>query len=67
MPMKIPAKQEDAEFAAQWIDLIERLLAEGKIKGGPRSVREGCLGGVLEGLDDLRKGRISEEKLGYDL
>lgn len=45
--------------------IAEKLLEEGKVRGHPVSVREGGLRGVIEGLEDLREGRVSGEKLVY--
>ncbi|KAG6988548.1 cytochrome P450 [Physcia stellaris] len=61
----IPAKEEDARFANMFVGVAEGLLREGKIKGHPASVRQGGLGGVLEGLQEMREGKVSGEKLVY--
>ena len=61
----IPAKEEDARFANMFVGVAEGLLREGKIKGHPASVRKGGLGGVLEGLQEMRDGKVSGEKLVY--
>ncbi len=65
IPPTIPAKEEDARFMEMFVPIAEGLLAEGKIKVHPPSVRPGGLRGVLEGLQDLREGEVSGEKLVY--
>ena len=64
-PPKIPANEEDAQFMEMFIPIAEKLLAEGKIKVHPPSVRPGGLRGILEGFQDLREGKVSGEKLVY--
>ena len=62
---EFPAKREDFEFAKKFGDIAEKLLAEGKFKVHPPSVRKGGLKGVLEGLQEMREGKVSAEKLVY--
>jgi len=54
-----------ASFAVKFCGLAEKLLKEGKIKAHPVDVRPGGLKGVLEGLDEMRKGKVSGKKLVY--
>jgi len=70
-PMKfrghdMPAKPEDFEFAKKQWDLTEKLLAEGKLNLVP-TVKQGGLEGVFEGLEDLRSGKVSAQKLVYKI
>ncbi len=65
IPPRIPAKEEDARFMEMFFGIAEALLAEGKVKAHPPSVRGGGLRGVLEGWRDMREGRVSGEKLVY--
>lgn len=60
----LPAKPEDFEFMKAFLAVAERLLAEGKYKCYP-TVKAGGLGGVPDGLNDLRQGRVSGQKLVY--
>ena len=62
-----PPKKEDFDFLVGFSSLTEKLLEEGKIKTHPHRVNEGGLGGVLEGLQELREGKVSGEKLVYRL
>ncbi|KAL1982381.1 hypothetical protein VTN96DRAFT_1412 [Rasamsonia emersonii] len=59
------ASQEDFRYAAEFLDMATRLVAEGKVKPHPAQVHEGGLGGVLEGLQLMRMGRVSRAKLVY--
>lgn len=63
--LKIPAKREDATFMEMSIPIAEGLLADGKIKAHPPSVRGGGLRGVLDGWQAMREGQVSGEKLVY--
>lgn len=62
-----PAKEEDKEFAVGWLREVQGLLAAGKLKVHPPEVRDGGLEGVLEGLKDLKEGKVSGKKLVYPL
>ncbi|EOD50718.1 putative zinc-binding oxidoreductase protein [Neofusicoccum parvum UCRNP2] len=60
-----PAKPEDFEFAARFWKTAEELLAQGKIKSHPPEVRNGGLGGILDGMEDMRQEKVSGVKLVY--
>ncbi|KAI9891083.1 MAG: hypothetical protein M1814_003282 [Vezdaea aestivalis] len=62
-----PAIPEDFEFAKQWASTVQGLLAEGKITAHPQDVREGGLDKIVEGLEDLRTGKVSGKKIVYNL
>ena len=62
---KIPAKKEDLQFMTMFTGIAQELLAEGKIKPHPVGLRQGGLKGVLDGLQDMREGKVSGEKLVY--
>ena len=61
----IPAKEEDLQFMSMFTGIAQELLAEGKIKPHPVSLRQGGLKGVLDGLQEMREGKVSGEKLVY--
>lgn len=63
--MEFPASPENLEFQVRFWKLARELLAQGKIKVHPPAVREGGLERVLEGVDDLRCGKVSGQKLVY--
>ncbi|KAH8817005.1 chaperonin 10-like protein [Xylogone sp. PMI_703] len=62
-----PAHPQDREFAARWYPLAEQLLAQGQLKPHPIEVRTGGLEALLDGIEDLRKGRVRAKKLVYPI
>ena len=54
------------EFARDFWALSEGLFAEGKLKVHRPEVRKGGLEGVMQGLEDLKEGRVSGVKLVYE-
>jgi hypothetical protein len=67
-PNEIPARQDDRAFPEQFCGIFEDLLAAGNIMVHPPRVGDGDdLKDVLEGLDLLREGKISGEKLVYNI
>lgn len=66
-PGDYPASAEDYELGKKFWKLTEKLLEEGKFKVHPPDVRDGGLEGVLEGLRDLKDGKISGKKLVYKI
>jgi len=66
---EMPAKPEDEEFAKKFWALSRDLLAEGKIKVHKPSVNKygNGLEGVLKGLDAMKEGKVSGEKLVFTL
>ncbi|KAM3065602.1 Trans-enoyl reductase boa5 [Clarireedia jacksonii] len=61
------AKPEDRKLAEKFVKTAEELIWEGKLKSHPTRLMEGGLNGVIDGVDLLRKGKISGEKLVYSL
>lgn len=66
-PDSVPAKDEDFEFGVKFWALTRDLLAEGKIKVHPATVRPGGLGGILDGLQELKEDKVSCTKLVYQI
>ena len=62
---EFPANKEDYQFQKMFWDMTQKLLEEGRIKVHPPSVRGGGLKGVLDGLQEMRDGKISGVKLVY--
>ena len=60
----LPANNEDYEFASKFWKITAGLLNEGKIKAHPAKVMDG-LAGIPDGLQDLKDGKVSGEKLVY--
>ena len=65
--IRLPASREDQEFGEKFGMIVEKLLAEGKIKPHPPRVGKDGLKGVLEGLQLMREGKVSGEKLVYNV
>ncbi|KAH8696390.1 putative zinc-binding oxidoreductase ToxD [Talaromyces proteolyticus] len=53
------------EFAKKFFPVVEKLWGEGKWTEHPREVRPGGLFGVLDGMKDMKEGKISGYKLLY--
>ncbi|KAJ4988281.1 TOXD protein [Stagonosporopsis vannaccii] len=61
---RLPAKPEDYEFGVKFWRAAEDLFNSGKVKAHPTLVRDG-LEGVPQGLNDLKDGKVSGQKLVY--
>lgn len=61
-----PAIKEEYDLAATYFRLNEKLMGEGKVKAHPPKTGEG-LEGVLQGLDEMRQGKVSGVKLTYKI
>ncbi|KAI9694880.1 MAG: hypothetical protein M1822_000496 [Bathelium mastoideum] len=59
------ASEEDKEYQERFWEVATALVAEGKIAPHEKDTRQGGLQGILEGLDDLRNGRVSGKKVVY--
>ncbi|KAL3446464.1 zinc-binding oxidoreductase [Aspergillus insuetus] len=66
-PKEIPAQPDDRTFMEGFCGIFEDLLASGKVKVHPPRVCDGGLDGILDGLQLLREGKVSGEKLVYDI
>lgn len=66
---ELPAKPDDFEFAKMFWELSRGLLAEGKVKVHKINVDKFGTGfeGILKGLQAMREGKVSGEKLVYRL
>jgi hypothetical protein len=62
-----PVKFEDYLYAAKFFDICEGLLAEGKLKPHPSARRSGGLDGIVDGLKELREGKVSGGKLVHSI
>ncbi|UKZ75725.1 hypothetical protein TrVFT333_003417 [Trichoderma virens FT-333] len=56
---------DDANFAAFFGQIAERLIAVGAIEHGAVEVRPGGLNGILSGLEDLKAGTVHRKRLVY--
>jgi NADPH:quinone reductase-like Zn-dependent oxidoreductase len=64
-PMDFPADAEDFEYTKKFLGITETLLAEGKLKVHTPEIGKDGLKGVLKGLEDLKNGKVSGQKLVY--
>ena len=60
-----PLAHDDYNLAKQFVILAEEFLEHGKIKSHPATVRSGGLEAIPAGMDDIKRGVISGEKLVY--
>ncbi|TGO51238.1 hypothetical protein BCON_0166g00250 [Botryotinia convoluta] len=60
-----PAAPEDFELGKRAFVLLERLLENGLIKNHPVKIIYGGLKGILEGMREMKEGKVSGEKLVY--
>lgn len=71
-PFALAGQKYDAppgafESAVRFAEVAERLLAEDKIKPHPNDVRMNGLEGVLDGIHELKEGKVHGVKLVYTL
>jgi len=68
-PSEFPANPEERNHVGEFWEISRKLLGEGKIKVHRPSVNNGGKGleGAMHGLELLRKGEVSGEKLVYTL
>ncbi|PQE23526.1 zinc-binding oxidoreductase protein [Rutstroemia sp. NJR-2017a BVV2] len=65
--LPVAAKPEDKVFTEMFWGLSEKLLVEGKVRVHKPRVLPGGLKGALEGLELLKEGKVSGEKLVYNV
>ncbi len=63
----VPAIPENLEHAKRFWRLTERLLAEGRLRPAPVRMGQRGLVGVFDGLQEMREGKVSGEKLVFRL
>lgn len=61
--LEYPADEQDFHWATRFMSLTETLLEKGVLRPHKERVGQDGLFGVLQGLDDLRNGRVHGEKL----
>lgn len=62
---EIPAQPENFILGRRYMDIAEKLWAEGQLKMHPQRVGSKGLFGALEGMQEMREGKVSGEKLVY--
>jgi hypothetical protein len=63
--MEMPAKPQDFEFAKTFWELATKLLASQQLTVHPTKIGSGGFDGVLDGLNQLKEGKVSGVKLVY--
>lgn len=59
------ASKDDFEFAKKFFEITEELLKEGKLEAHPEKIGDGGLKGALEGMEEMKAGKVSGVKLVY--
>ncbi len=62
---KYEAQPEDFVFGVKFAEIAERLWFEGKWKPHPQRVERRGLRGLVDGMQQMRDGKVSGEKLVY--
>lgn len=65
--LHFPSKLEDKEYWESFIPIAESLLGQGKVKAHRPRVGKDGLRGVLDGLELMKSGQVSGEKLVYNI
>lgn len=60
-----PASPGDFEFGVKFASVAEELWAQGKWKPHPQRLEKAGLSGIPHGLQQMREGKYSGEKLVY--
>ncbi|KAL8683657.1 MAG: hypothetical protein Q9186_000430 [Xanthomendoza sp. 1 TL-2023] len=66
-PFKREAQPDDRRFADGWFQIAQKLLDAGLITPLRHEEKSGGLSGVIDGVDSIRKGRVTRTKLVYPL
>lgn len=62
---KFPEKPEDYEFTRDFMATTEKLLAAGRLQPHVELVGQGGLEGAMQGLQKMKHGKVSGQKLVY--
>ncbi|CAE6516367.1 unnamed protein product [Rhizoctonia solani] len=65
--ISLPASPEDKAHMVSWIPKLEELVTKGQIKPNPVKVWPGGLEAVNEGFQYMREGKVSAEKIVYNV
>ncbi|KAK4176928.1 Enoyl reductase LovC [Triangularia setosa] len=61
------ADPEMSKFGVEWVKTVQSLLDQGKLRTHPTEVHHGGLEGALDGLDRIKKKKVSGVKLVYSI
>ncbi|KAK4158308.1 putative zinc-binding dehydrogenase family oxidoreductase [Chaetomidium leptoderma] len=67
VPYKRDVMSDMVEFSVKWVKTLQELYDKRLLRPHPLVVRSGDLAGVLEGLQEVRAGKLSGKKLVYTL
>ena len=62
-----PAQPDDFTFGARWYKIAERLWIDGKWKPHPDRIEPGGFLGAVDGMQQMREGKVSGVKLVYQV
>lgn len=62
-PYGIPPRPEIGEWAQPWYQCVQELITAGKLSPVPLEIIPGRFDGILNGLEILKKGKVSGKKL----
>lgn len=66
-PYNFDERPRDKDIAEKWYLMAEKLLRDGDITPHPHQVELGGLHAIADGMDAVRKGRVSGYKLVYPI
>lgn len=66
-PHAIKGSPELRDFGEAWLQVVQGLLDEGQVRGHPLQVLEGGFQDVLRGMETVKAGKLSGQKLAYNL
>ncbi|RYP52201.1 hypothetical protein DL768_002592 [Monosporascus sp. mg162] len=64
-PFTREAQPEKYEFSVKWLEQVEELLRQQKLSTPPVLLQEGGLGAIPQGLNLIRTGKVSNQKVVY--
>jgi len=59
------ARPQDFEFGSKFFSVAEKLWAQGRWQPHPLRLEPGGLQGIIDGMQQMREGKVSGEKLVY--
>ncbi len=65
--MHIPAAPQDRAFMVAFLKKLPQLVRDGAVKPLPTKLWEGGFDGIHAGLQYMREGKVSAEKIVYRL
>jgi aspyridone synthetase trans-acting enoyl reductase len=66
-PYKRRERPQDVAFETDWFSRVQELLDCGLVRPHPVRVMQGGLEALVEGINEVRLGKVSGEKLVYNI